>query len=273
MGMSNSLAALGLAGATALASPVMAQDALAPSSAWVVDAQADDCVLMRTYGTVAGKKDVQLLIRPQATTDSLDLTVSMLNAAKPPRKSALTTVLTPGGDVPVPGAFQGQIEGGGALYFRYNPEAAARFRKAVAIEIRDAGQRVVALKVPGVDKALAGARSCMDGLIKLWGYDPATIAGLSRRPRPIGNSSEWAGLDAYPMAAMRAGETVSVELRIDVDAEGRATRCVLWRGDRRVNERDVCARMVRLGRFEPALDADGKAVPVFWIGRLVWNTP
>lgn len=83
------------------------------------------------------------------------------------------------------------------------------------------------------------------------------VSSLSRRPGAPGLDAELER--NYPVEARRAGISGTAKLRVQILPDGRVSRV------ERVSESyagfgDACARTVRAARWEPPLDADGRAV-------------
>lgn len=85
---------------------------------------------------------------------------------------------------------------------------------------------------------------------------------LSRGLQPRGNQGDWFPQDSYPAAARRAGAEGRVGVSVDVGANGRVTACrVAVSSGNEDLDQATCRLAARNGRFVPALDAAGKAVP------------
>ena len=87
-------------------------------------------------------------------------------------------------------------------------------------------------------------------------------AALSRGLQPRGNQGDWFPQDSYPAAARRAGAEGRVGVSVDVGANGRVTACrVAVPSGNEDLDQATCRLAVRNGRFVPALNAAGEAVP------------
>lgn len=127
------------------------------------------------------------------------------------------------------------------------------------------------LETGKLDRPLAALRLCQTDLLKTWGYDPEVQATLTREPRPVGNPGSWARFDDYPMAALLKGRSGLVKFRLDVDETGAVKGCtVLERTNPIEFAKTTCAILLKRGRFEPALDKDGKPVRSFWVSSVRW---
>ena len=83
------------------------------------------------------------------------------------------------------------------------------------------------------------------------------VASLSRRPGAPGLDAELER--NYPVEARRAGISGTAKLRVQIMPDGRV-RLVERVAESYPGFGDACARTVRAARWEPPLDADGRAV-------------
>jgi TonB family protein len=93
------------------------------------------------------------------------------------------------------------------------------------------------------------------------------------RARPVQPLAHYIFSDDYPTDAMFDGEQGTVTFELDISAEGRAVNCHILgsSGHRRLDLR-ACQAMLIRARFEPARDAQGRAVPdVHGPSRITWR--
>ena len=127
------------------------------------------------------------------------------------------------------------------------------------------------LETGRLDRPLAKLRECQTDLVKYWGFDPTVQAQLSRPATPVGNPGNWAGSNDFPQPALVNGRSGRVKFRLDVDEAGVVTNCaVLEQTSPTEFAKTSCKILVKRGRFEPALDKDGKPVRSFWVSSIVW---
>jgi len=89
---------------------------------------------------------------------------------------------------------------------------------------------------------------------------------------PIGNPSTWFPADAYPPAAKAAGIQGRTAFVVDLDAQGRITECdIAQSSGSPLLDSTTCALLVTNGRFKPAHDASGRAVPGIWRSAMIWQ--
>lgn len=92
------------------------------------------------------------------------------------------------------------------------------------------------------------------------------------RARPIQNPATYISNQDYPMEALRAEEQGTVSLELDISPEGRAVNCHILgsSGSRRLDVR-ACQVILIRARFEPARDAEGRAVADVYGTRITWR--
>lgn len=80
--------------------------------------------------------------------------------------------------------------------------------------------------------------------------------------------------DHYPPAALAAREHGSVDMAVSVDVTGKVSGCsVIKSSGSTMLDKASCALMVREGRFEPALDANGKPTKGVVPAQFNWVLP
>jgi hypothetical protein len=132
---------------------------------------------------------------------------------------------------------------------------------------------VIQLNVGDIAKPLDALRTCVDKLVSSWGVEPAVQDSLSRPAMP-----DMVGIRAvqarYPESMLRNLESTLIYVRVNVDAGGNATSCVLQTptADSGLNAeltQNICGS---LRHFRPALDANGKAVASVLTTRVSYNS-
>jgi TonB family protein len=101
---------------------------------------------------------------------------------------------------------------------------------------------------------------------------PAPAAPARPQATPAGNPGDWFPADAYPPEAKAAGLQGRTAFAIDVDAQGRVTGCnIVTSSGSPLLDSTTCNLLVINGRFNPAHDAGGRAVPGVWTSAMVWQ--
>ncbi|MES2444628.1 MAG: energy transducer TonB [Pseudomonadota bacterium] len=93
--------------------------------------------------------------------------------------------------------------------------------------------------------------------------------------QPVARAPEsWVTNDYYPPAALRAHQAGMTRFRLEIDAAGRVSDCILtgssgWP----VLDATTCALLKRRARFVPAEDHAGAKVASSWSSRFRWELP
>lgn len=122
--------------------------------------------------------------------------------------------------------------------------------------IAEGRNRPIVLETQSMGAPLKALRKCANSLSETWGLDPKVK--LVRPPLPLTSPSSWINSNDYPPELLRQFERAVVHFRLDVDKAGNATSCHIQRaiGDKRF-ENTVCANMMAMAKFYPALDEAG----------------
>ena len=152
-----------------------------------------------------------------------------------------------------------------------SPEREASITKVVVGVPKKA---TVALETGSMAAPMAAMRKCLDDLMRSWGYDPATIAALSRKPMPSDSPGKRLSYQDYPKTELTKGRSALVRFRLDVGADGKVSRCTILdatKGDE-FGKRS-CEVLMRRANFVPALDAAGKPTAAFFTSSIYWMIP
>ncbi|MET0271290.1 MAG: TonB family protein [Sphingomonas sp.] len=102
----------------------------------------------------------------------------------------------------------------------------------------------------------------------------SSATGLDYGPVPTGDPADWVTEDDYPRAALRAGVEGVVVVALGIDAFGQVERCAVSSGSgSRLLDGAACGLVSARGRFRPASDAMGDAVPGVYEHRVAWRLP
>lgn len=102
----------------------------------------------------------------------------------------------------------------------------------------------------------------------------SSATGLEYGPVPLSDPAGWVTDDDYPRAALAAGAEGVTAVVLDIDAFGRIDRCAVAAGSgSRPLDDAACSVMAARGRFRPATDAMGDAVPGVYHHRVAWRLP
>lgn len=114
---------------------------------------------------------------------------------------------------------------------------------------------------------------CSDGIVKVWGLDPVIQANLSRRAAPTNTLAITRSvMSVYPAKAEANGKVASMTIRVMIDPTGKPTSCVvIAKTDSREFGNTACRQVMKVAKFEPALDADGKPVESYWTSGIRYD--
>ena len=91
-------------------------------------------------------------------------------------------------------------------------------------------------------------------------------------PVPRQPPSRWIDYRSYPASAIKAKAQGNTGVAVDVDRYGYPTRCrVVKSAGFKALDDAACPQIMKRGRFFPALDANGVAVPGVWARTVIWR--
>ena len=115
----------------------------------------------------------------------------------------------------------------------------------------------VPVTVRGAAKAAAALRQCLEVKLAEWGLDPKAYLALRRPPLQVDGQVLIAG-EEYPAIAIANNEQGRVVARLDVDPNGRVTKCaVVVSSSSKYLDQATCTIAALRWRFHPAIAADG----------------
>lgn len=254
--------------------------AAAQSGAWALRQNAESCYLSRSFATPAGQVDLTIQSFGPETAYHF-----ILSGAGLPLKDqrAVATMIGFGGEqaatksltlfgkagsagmlvfaasLPRPVSYLGwYYQGAGMVPFlaRIDPDATVLFYQAP-----DVGP--LTLPLGPMQAEYSRLDACGRALDQKWAAasgnsSPATAPTLLQ-----GKETNWH--IKYPENLLLARVSGLVELRMTVDAQGRAHDCVVQRATwaSRFGE-DACSQLEKIAHFEPAHDAAGKPTPALF---------
>ncbi len=121
---------------------------------------------------------------------------------------------------------------------------------------------------------MATLRGCTNDLVRHWGLDPAEQASLTRAPAPIDNPGNWMSSRDYPTNMLRRGGNGLVRFRLDISETGSISGCHIQSTTNPDAFADLSCQLIsRRGRFNPALDRNGKTIKSYFISSVKWMVP
>lgn len=116
--------------------------------------------------------------------------------------------------------------------------------------------------------------SCMDDLVKSWGYDPEAMAADNARAKPKGSPGVWLRSDDYPGDLLRQGAMGIVHFRLDVDEKGAVTGCHVQMSSKPEGFDTVtCKLLSQRAKFTPGHDAKGVSIKSYYVSSARWLIP
>lgn len=267
-----------------------------PSTPWNLDYAADSCVLRRRFG---GEKHAILLeMRQFQPGDAIQLTVAS-EFVKPREAAALKTRFLPDEkpraiDFPLILEFPGKLiaaRWGDSLYsdekadstveelagqpWKQRDEATYKAREGAisGLEIGGVFSPPIIFQTGEMHRPMTGMRKCLDELVTHWGIDAAAQKSLTRRARPADRMA-WTRLiqAKYPSAMLNAGRSGRVLVRMIVGADGKPTSCNVQSIVEDVSfGQTACTGMMKVARFDPALDAAGKPIASYFHTNIIYK--
>ena len=134
---------------------------------------------------------------------------------------------------------------------------------ARSLSVSKRNEGLVSLALPNAREAVGALTRCNEDLLQSWGVDVAARRGLQRLPRLL--SFDW-------LLEIRPSVEVSLVFVADVSERGRALGCrvVVSSGNARL-DRATCDLVRSRGRYEAALDSQGRQVRSDYVTRVRWT--
>ncbi|MBS0483535.1 MAG: energy transducer TonB [Proteobacteria bacterium] len=134
--------------------------------------------------------------------------------------------------------------------------------------------RTIRLLLGSMGLPMQAMRRCTNDLVHSWGYDPATIATLSKPAEPATTPGTWLNSYDYPSDMLVKGAIGLVQFRLDVGEKGAIAGCHIL--DRAGDEKfatTTCALLAKRAKMHPALDKAGVPTKGFFISKVRWDLP
>lgn len=269
---------------------------LSPSSKWIMNYADDSCQLTRSFGT--GNERVVIQILRYEPSDPFDLVFvgDLIGDRRGPQDVWLQfgTEGSPRYFAAIPGKSGGisSIFLTGRLDNRdlsnVDWDTASRLslaeyqrqfgvppavETAVTTATLRIASRTIVLDLGSMEKPMASLRGCTSQLIRSWGLDPDQQARLTFQPKPATGKETWFIGDDFPKEFYQKGEQAIIRYRLMVDTAGNPTDCAIQASIARANFAQItCDLLKKRAKFRPALDASGRAVPSYEVGKVFWQT-
>ncbi|QZH74331.1 MAG: hypothetical protein JY451_11640 [Erythrobacter sp.] len=238
---------------------------LSPDSDWTLNYDDDSCALSRDFTNATDR--VSLEIRQFEPSGGLRFViVSEGREVSPfnPRYflNSVAETRSAGTFLPIQIA-----ERGSGIVFYSESGLGQQSDPVTSVGFTGIFEETVILEIGRMDEALPALERCTNELISHWGIDVEAHHSLTRRPH-LNRISDWIEREvsgAWPSPISRTGDESFFNVRLIVETHGRASECHIQAGMGSQELRDwTCARLTRLARFDPALDASGDPIRSYW---------
>ncbi len=152
-------------------------------------------------------------------------------------------------------------------------ERDAREAEISGLVVADSFERELRLETGPMRAPMVAMRACLDDLLVHWGIDAEAHRSLSRPVAPKDIES-WARelQEKYPHRMVREGRSANVRVRLIVGPDGKPASCHL---QMQVPHSDfsetACNGLMRHAQFEPALDAQGRAITSYYTTSIIYQ--
>ena len=148
------------------------------------------------------------------------------------------------------------------------------FDRASAIEmIRVEGfDEPLALLTGPLDQPLKAMSTCIVELLSHWDIDVEAHQTLQRAVRPV-DQERWATevQKKYPASAVRNSKGARIAVRLNVGEDGKPTACTTQAPADPVFSKPLCKTLLRVARFDPALDKEGEPLASFYVFNVLYS--
>lgn len=153
----------------------------------------------------------------------------------------------------------------------FEPAPLGPVREAAAtwLQLRKVARADLVLETGPMDKPLAALRECSWDTVRSWGLNVEQQKRLIRKAHPKRGPQTWFNSSDYPMSMVRGGYEGIVNFRLLLDQTGKPTDCKIQMSTRpKEFDEVVCRAVMKRAEFEPALDAQGRPVPSYWLATV-----
>lgn len=256
-----------------------------PTDRWNIDYSDDSCALRRNFSD--GKRRISLEMRQFSPGITFYLTLASAEIR-------MDSGIPKAGFAP--GVEMRKIEF--PLYLRFTPEVTGmqwpdrlltdqelqdaakgaywdpviRDRREALVTGLNLGGRLpdIFLATGEMHGPMQAMRTCLDELMTHWGIDATAQHTLSRLVTPV-EMENWVRKiqETYPSAMLDKHKSGSVRVRLIVNEAGKPTSCHLqMKSQDAAFEKTACDKMMKVARFSPALDTNGKPLASYYTNTI-----
>ncbi len=264
-----------------MAAQLPSKVSLQPFGKWQADYGIEECRVIRSFGDPKNPTTFQMekYDPDNDAAPSLSIASSDLKKISRPIKVSISV-----DNQNIPNVADGIIISTGAdgPNILYIQEAAA-FDRMLNADIEnnrqtiahfDSGNTHLTISLGNMAGPLKALSSCMDDLMRSWGFDPKQQHSLQKKPEPITSPATWFSPQDYPQSLSINSKTGGVFVRLNVSETGDITQChVMKSGGDEQFKNITCDVARKKGRFRPAISNEGKAVASYAQIRVLWRLP
>jgi TonB family protein len=134
------------------------------------------------------------------------------------------------------------------------------------------GERTLVFRTGPLAAPFSVLNDCTTPILSTWGIDAAAHRDAQRNTRMLNVQKIARSIqERYPLESLMERRGGVVGVAVLVDEQGAPTECRITNdsGDRNL-DRVACEGLMR-ARFDPALDAEGKAMKSYWMTRITYR--
>ncbi len=246
-----------------------------PSAKWELQVEDTTCVLSRHYG--AGASGMTLVVRKKPLSADYDLALfdSLKRKGGATDKSGqdiATIRLNPGDRAIRVGFDMWSATTSPDLRVTKMSITSADFEAITAAEtvsIAIGSSSPVSLAMRAGPKAALALKSCNDDFLREWNIDPSEKDRVVKPATPQ-MPAFWISDNDYPAAAKGAQGVVFAVFKVDTNGRVADCRPVTSSGSP-ILDQTTCQVIQERARYNPALDKEGKPVPVHKSVTFAWR--
>lgn len=124
----------------------------------------------------------------------------------------------------------------------------------------------VKVDTQNLEAPFGALQACADDLARTWGLDPARLKTQQAAALPEGGGTGWLPQGTIAFTDFAKLIDGSNQVRLLVGADGKPTSCQIhWPVlDKSTNDK-ICSTLMASARFTPAKDAEGQAMPGYFV--------
>lgn len=242
---------------------------LAPSSNWVVNYADDSCIAQRAFGPSDAQQTLGFQQLPLSRLTDIIVISDKMDLSRPNQsKLTISAAALP----PKQFGFESNSSrqtGRGIMKFTIGAKDMDLITQSgdFLVQIKNAKLHFA---VGRLDKVMQALNHCTQQLLAEWHVDQSEVDRIKEWPTPKADSG--AAIDLLLRNVKNGDADVRVPLLLAISEQGHVTECRVL--DPRVpaqSAKQLCDALIASGRFEPARDAQGRAIAAHTIQGVRWS--